>query len=490
MAAALKPGLLRLGDLLGPTAGAHANLEIRDLVLDSRQVGPGAAFVALPGARTHGLAFAREALARGASIVLYEPAGADHGAPEPSIAIPGLGRRLGELAQAFFGRFVPAPKIAGITGTNGKTTVAYLVAGAATRLGPACAYVGTLGYGVPPDLTEHALTTPDCLTLHRELADVAAPRVAMEVSSHALEQDRIAGLSFDCAVFTNLTREHLDQHGSMDAYGRAKARLFSRSEIRCAVLNLDSPFAATLERALGAAVEPIGTSLHGAPAALGGRLQSLGLSGLELEVTGRFGRASLRSPLVGEFNAENLLLALAVLLSWELPLGACCTALSDCPAPPGRMQVVSYEAGTPTVVVDYAHTPDALARVLTSLRELGRGRLWCVFGCGGERDPGKRAPMGRVAATLADEIVLTDDNPRGEDPARIVADIRAGIDEGRPLRIEHARAAAIAYAIGAAAPADTVLIAGKGHERWQLTGTGKRPFSDQAAALAALEARS
>lgn len=490
MAAALKLEGRRLGDLLGAAAGAHANLCVRDLVLDSRQVEPGAAFIAVPGARAHGLSFAAEALARGAVVVLYEPSADAPAAPQPSVAVPELGRRIGELARAFFASPAAAPAIAGITGTNGKTTVAYLVAEAATRLGPACAYIGTLGYGVPPTLTEHALTTPDCLSLHREIAALATPRVAMEVSSHALAQDRISGLCFDSAVFTNLTREHLDAHGDMDAYGRAKARLFTRSEIRHAVLNLDDPFAATLQSALVAGSARIGTSLRAAAGAdLTGSVRDLGLQGLSIGVGGRFGRAQLRSSLIGGFNAENLLLALGVLLAWDLPLDVCCAALSACPAPPGRMQVLGGAAGAPTVVIDYAHTPDALERVLAGLRAAGTGRLWCVFGCGGERDPGKRPLMGRAAAALADTVVLTDDNPRAEDPERIVAEIRSGIEAGAQVRVEHARDAAIAYAIAAAGAGDTVLIAGKGHERRQLTAAGPRPFSDRAAALAALEAR-
>jgi UDP-N-acetylmuramoyl-L-alanyl-D-glutamate--2,6-diaminopimelate ligase len=488
MAAALKETAMRLGDLLGPAAGAHAQLPVRDLVLDSRQAGHGAAFVAVAGSRTHGLAFAGDALARGASIVLYEPSAAYPRPPEPSLAVEGLGGRLGEFARAFFGQ--PASRIAGITGTNGKTTVACVLAQALTRLDPACGYIGTLGFGVPPALREHALTTPDCFSLHRELAELAVPRVAMEVSSHALAQDRVAGLDFDCAAFTNLSREHLDQHGDQASYGEAKARLFAREDIRFAVVNLDDAFSETLAERLGAGTVLLGTSLRGAPgAALSARVDDRGLGGLALDVSGRFGAASLASSLIGEFNAENLLVALGVMLGWGLPLAESAAALSACRPPPGRMQIIAAGAREPTVIVDYAHTPDALERALRVLRRVADGRLWCVFGCGGERDPGKRAPMGAAAAKLADRIVLTDDNPRDEDPAAIVAAIRAGIGAHPRVEIEHDRGAAIARAVRGAGARDVVLIAGKGHETWQTVGGAKRPFSDEAAARAALEDR-
>ena len=481
MSAALTAAAMTLGDLLGPGAAGHAAMEIRDLVIDSRQVTPGAAFLAVPGGARHGLDFAAEALERGAAIVLYAP-DADHSeVPEPSLAIPGLGDRLGDLARAFFAPDGERPDVLGVTGTNGKTTVAWLVANAMAERGAACGYIGTLGFGPPADLEPHALTTPDCLSLHRQVAAMGLPRVALEVSSHALAQDRIAGLEIAAAAFTNLTRDHLDHHGDFGAYGDAKARLFTRPGLARAVLNGDDPFAARVLRDLPEGCESVLTSQHGRPDAdIVGRCRLRGLSGLELEVNGRYGSATLVSPLIGEFNGENLLLAAGALVAWGLPLTDACAALAECTSPPGRMEVHGGTGGQPWVVVDYAHTPDALERALATLAAAAPGELWCVFGCGGERDRGKRPEMGAAAARSAQHIVLTDDNPRGEDPAAIVADIRAGVEAHPDVAIVHSREQAIARAVAAAGDGDVVLVAGKGHETSQTAADGQRPFDDRA----------
>lgn len=487
MSAAITAAAMTLGDLLGPGAAGHAAMEIRDLVIDSRQVTPGAAFLAVPGGTRHGLDFAAEALERGAAIVIYAPAADRREIPEPSLAVPGLDARLGDLARAFFAADAEPPDVLGVTGTNGKTTVAWLAANAMAELGAACGYVGTLGFGPPADLEPHALTTPDCLSLHREVAAMGLPRVALEVSSHALAQDRIAGLQIAVAAFTNLTRDHLDHHGDFEAYGDAKARLFTRPGLGKAVLNGDDPFAARLLRDLPAGCEPILTSQRGRPDAdLIGRCRFKTLSGLELEIRGRRGSATIESSLVGDFNAENLLLAAGALVAWELPLTDACAALAECKPPPGRMEVYGRTAGQPWVVVDYAHTPDALERVLATLAAAVPGELWCVFGCGGERDRGKRPQMGAVAARSAQHIVLTDDNPRGEDPAAIIADIRAGIDAHADVAIVHSREQAIARAIATAGDGDVVLVAGKGHETSQVLDGGQRPFDDRAVVADAL----
>ena len=489
MAAALTVQPKTLGDLLGAAAGRYAELPISDLVLDSRQVTSGAAFIALAGAREHGLKFAAEALARGAVVVLYEPSDAHAQVPEPSIALPGLRGRLAELARKFFS-FATEPTITGVTGTNGKTTVAYLLAQALSRPQRPCAYIGTLGFGVPPKLTPHALTTPDCLTLHRELAQLAATRVAMEVSSHALAQDRIAGLKFHTAAFTNLTRDHLDEHGDFASYGRAKARLFRLPGLAHAIVNANDPFAANLANGLGPSTQLLRTSLHGLkPAELVGRIRQSGLTGIELDLTGRFGAARLASKLVGDFNAENLLVALGVLLAQGMPLAAAAEALSNARAAPGRMEVLGGPPDQPWVVIDYAHTPDALQRTLTTLKASVHGELWCVFGCGGERDRGKRPLMGEIAGRLADRVVLTDDNPRGEDPAHIVSEIRVGSSGHPHLAVTHDRRAAINAAVGQARPGDVVLVAGKGHESVQWIGGQARAFSDRAVATEALGRR-
>jgi UDP-N-acetylmuramoyl-L-alanyl-D-glutamate--2,6-diaminopimelate ligase len=468
-----------LGELLGKAAGGYSRLAITDLTLDSRTVRPGAAFVALRGSREHGVKYARAALDAGAAIVLYEP-GEGAGEPaEPCLAVPGLKARLGELARAFF---MPgaAVTIVGVTGTNGKTTVAYLLAQVLSQPQRPCAYVGTLGYGVPPAITGHSLTTPDCLTLHRELAELGAPRVAMEVSSHALNQERIAGLTFHTAVFTNLTRDHLDEHGDLESYGEAKRKLFTIPGLKAAVLNADDAYAATIAAGLAPGCTLVRTSVRSSAVELSARLERSTLGGVELAVSGKFGTARLVSKLIGSFNAENLLSALGALLAQGMALPAACAALGVAKPAPGRMEVLGGPPDKPWVVVDYAHTPDALQRVLTTLEDAATGELWCVFGCGGDRDRGKRPMMGAVAADLADRIVLTDDNPRSEDPAAIVDDIRAGVGDHPRVSVIHDRRAAIAAAIERARPGDVVLLAGKGHEAEQIVSGERRAFSDRA----------
>jgi UDP-N-acetylmuramoyl-L-alanyl-D-glutamate--2,6-diaminopimelate ligase len=481
MMAALATRERTLGDLLGPAAGRYAGLAITDLTLDSRAVRPGAAFVALRGSRDHGLKYAQQALERGAAIVLYEPSIDSSEAPQPSLAVPALSARLGELARAFYAR-AAEPSIVGVTGTNGKTTVAYLLAQALSQPQRPCAYVGTLGYGVPPAITAHALTTPDVLTLHRELAELGAPRVAMEVSSHALKQERIAGLAFHTAVFTNLTRDHLDEHGDLASYGEAKRKLFTIPGLSYAVLNADDVFAATIANGLPPGCTLVRTSVRATAVELSARIRRSTLSGVELEVAGKFGAARLKSKLIGAFNAENLLSALGALLAQGMALREACAALEAAKPAPGRMDVLGGPPSRPWVVVDYAHTPDALQRVLTALESSVTGELWCVFGCGGDRDRGKRPMMGAVAADLADRIVLTDDNPRSEDPARIVEDIRAGLGDHPRVSVIHDRRAAIASAIERARSGDVVLVAGKGHEAQQVIGAERRAFSDRAVA--------
>lgn len=468
-----------LGDLLGSAAGSYARLAITDLTLDSRQAGPGAAFVAVPGQREHGLSFARQALGRGAAIVLYEPSGAHAAPPEPCLAVPNLKARLGELARAFYST-AAMPTLVGVTGTNGKTTVAYLLAQVLSQPQRPCGYVGTLGYGVPPALTAHGFTTPDTLTLHRELAELGAPRVAMEVSSHALNQDRVAGLSFHTAIFTNLTRDHLDEHGNLASYGDAKRRLFKIPGLKYAVLNADDPFAATIAADLPQGCTVVRTSMRSSSVELWARLKRADLTGVELDVAGAFGTGRLTSKLIGAFNAENLLSALGALVAQGMPLPAACAALGAAQPAPGRMEVLGGPPDKPWVVVDYAHTPDALFRVLTTLEAAFVGELWCVFGCGGDRDRGKRPLMGAVVADLADRIVLTDDNPRSEDPEAIVEDIREGIGDHPRVNVVHDRRIALKTAIERARPGDVVLVAGKGHETEQLVGSERRAFSDRA----------
>jgi UDP-N-acetylmuramoyl-L-alanyl-D-glutamate--2,6-diaminopimelate ligase len=281
-------------------------------------------------------------------------------------------------------------------------------------------------------------------------------------------------------VFTNLTRDHLDEHGDLMSYGEAKRKLFAIPGLEFAVLNADDAFAATIAAGLPAGCTLVRTSLRNSALELHGRLERSGLDGVELSVSGKFGSARFTSTLIGAFNAENLLSALGALLAQGMTLQAACTALAAAKAAPGRMEVLGGGPRRPWVVIDYAHTPDALQRVLTTLESAASGELWCVFGCGGDRDRGKRPMMGAVAADLADRIVLTDDNPRSEDPARIVDDIRGGVGDHPLVSVIHDRRAAIATAVERARPGDVVLVAGKGHESEQLVGHERRDFSDRA----------
>jgi UDP-N-acetylmuramoyl-L-alanyl-D-glutamate--2,6-diaminopimelate ligase len=478
-----------------------ADIRVTDVALDSRSVRPGALFLACRGAARHGLAFADQAVAAGARAILYE---SDPGAELPPAALEAVRsgsvyaaaiERLSQQAGAIAGRFFGEPSerltVAAITGTNGKTTSAYLLAQAFERAGRPAGYLGTLGAGVPGAIRSFGLTTADAVSVQRQLAELGAlgaECVAMEVSSHALEQGRVNGVRFRAAAFTNLTRDHLDFHGSMEAYGAAKARLFER-ELDARVLNIDDRFGLELarrfERAAGRLIvttRRVGgpgsdTRLAGAEFVRADDVVALA-AGSSLTIESSWGQARLTVPLIGDFNVENVLTVVGVLLSQAVPLERVAAVLGACAAPPGRMQIVTAPPGSPLAVVDYAHTPDALAKALRACRAHCRGKLRVVFGCGGGRDPGKRPLMGRAARELADEVVLTDDNPRHEDPQRIVADILEGMVSRAGVRVEHDRAAAIRGALGRSTAGDAVLIAGKGHEDCQVVGDERRPFSD------------
>jgi UDP-N-acetylmuramoyl-L-alanyl-D-glutamate--2,6-diaminopimelate ligase len=495
---------MRLPALLhGMTAAPVPDLRIEDVALDSRQVRPGGLFLACRGDRQHGLAHLADAIAAGALAVAYESDQAvgladELPAPVPLIAVDRLGARASLIADRFFGAPSRVLDVTGITGTNGKTTVSWLLARAIGRLGRRCGLIGTLGTGFADALNAGELTTPDAVTTQRALAglrDQAASAVAMEVSSHALVQHRVRGVRFSTAVFTNLSRDHLDYHGNMETYGNAKALLFTDCAPARAVINSDDAFATELLPRLSARTKVITVGRRAPPRgpAHGCRHLAIGnisprLDGLDVEVSGDFGHARLHLPLIGGFNAANAALVVAVLLAGGDELDAACDALRDVDAPPGRMQRAGGAGLAPLVVVDYAHTPDALAHTLDALRAHTSGRVICVFGCGGERDVGKRALMGEVASGRADAIVLTDDNPRGESPEAIVGDIVAGVPSPQAVLIEHDRRRAIRLAIGMATPQDVVLVAGKGHEAYQQRGIKRVPFSDYAEVRAALAA--
>ena len=479
----------RLDELLAGVAPAPP-VEVAGLALDSRTVAPGDAFFALKGGRGHGLEHAGEAAARGARAILWDPAEGEQPAAAatalPLVAVRELRDRLGGIADRFYGMPSSRLTVAGVTGTNGKTTCAWLLAAAVGRLARRGAYLGTLGAGFPPEVERGALTTPDVISLHRQLrafADAGATHVAMEVSSHALDQRRLDGVRMRVAAFCNLTRDHLDYHGTMERYAAAKERLFRLPGLEHAVINVGDPVGARFAAALAPGVELTAVAVGGdAPAAARcfvhvGRVRAAA-GGLELDLAGHFGARRLRSRLIGAFNAENLAVTLGVLLAWQFDADAALAALGDCAAPPGRMEAYRLPSGA-LGVVDYAHTPDALAKALAAVRAHARGRVLVVFGCGGERDPGKRPLMGEAAERLADRVIVTDDNPRGEDADAIVAMILRGMRRPGAALIERDRARAIDAAIAEARAGDAVLVAGKGHEDCQIVGHERRPFSDR-----------
>jgi UDP-N-acetylmuramoyl-L-alanyl-D-glutamate--2,6-diaminopimelate ligase len=382
----------------------------------------------------------------------------------------------------------PVPAfLVGVTGTNGKTSVTQWVAQALNARGRKCAVVGTLGNGFPDSLVPGPNTTPGAHVLRELLPDLVrqgAKACAMEVSSIGLHQGRVADLHFDVAVFTNLTRDHLEYHGSMEAYASEKARLFDICD--CAVLNLDDPFGAELARRLRGRIPTLGYTLENADGA-DGVLRATGLTETGAGLAFTLDGTRYAAPLVGRFNAANLLAVIGALLAGDETPEDIAAVLPGLQPPAGRMQAIGGE-DAPLVVVDYAHSPDALEKVLTTLRGTAAargGQLVCVFGCGGDRDPGKRPLMGAVAERLADAAVLTSDNPRSEDPQEIIAAIRAGMT--RQPAVEPDRKAAIAAAVSAADVRDVVLLAGKGHEPYQEVAGRRLPFSDIEAARAALE---
>jgi UDP-N-acetylmuramoyl-L-alanyl-D-glutamate--2,6-diaminopimelate ligase len=402
---------------------------------------------------------------------------------------------MGEIANRFFDYPSRAVRVVGVTGTNGKTTVAWLLAQCLQRLGRPSGYAGTLGYGMNDVDVAEGMTTPDVIELHRRLAefrDAGANFAVIEVSSHALAQHRIDGVAVDSALFTNLSRDHLDYHGDMQAYAEAKAALFLDAGPARRIVNMDTEFGTELASRCGP--EAITVSMNFDRVANGRpyvfvRSVVAKQDGSEIAIRSSWGDGSVWLPIPGDFNVANAVLVLAFLLSEGVPFDEAKAALSQVTAPPGRMQRVAVGSG-PDVYVDYAHTPNALEVALRALRPHCRGELWCVFGCGGDRDSGKRPLMARVAEQLADRIVVTSDNPRSEDAGEIITAIVDGFSDQEQATIIEDRATAIAWAIGNTAVEDVVLLAGKGHENYQLTGDQRRDFSDYGVAVANLRIRS
>jgi len=491
-----------LAGLLGGLASLPRDVEISDLTQDGRAAGPGSAFLAVHGTKEHGLKYAPQAVANGARAVLWEPAPVAQVPDLPSDIVIAPVERLREHASTIADRFFAAPSaamsVAGITGTNGKTTCAYLLSQALEHAGRPAAYMGTIGTGRPGALSASALTTGDAVTVQRTLAQLratGAANVAMEVSSHAIDQWRVGAVRFRTAAFTNLTRDHLDYHGTMEHYAATKAKLFAREDLKSRVINVDDAFGRQLvmdPRGRGRlVVTSRGHQSHARSAAGFARAMHVALSraGIEIEFDSSWGAGAFTSPLVGDFNVDNLLTVLGVLLDWELTIDQATRALRAVRAAPGRMETFGGTPELPLVIVDYAHTPDALRKALLAARAHRERSLTVVFGCGGDRDPGKRPMMGAIAAELADGVVLTDDNPRTESPRAIVEGIAAGIPAGRQYAIESDREAAIRKAVLEASPRDVVVVAGKGHEDYQIYGEERRAFSDQKVVGAALVQR-
>lgn len=465
------------------------------LVNDSREVHPGDVFVAVPGSQSDGRDYIDVALGSGAALILChcDEDAQRHSQDPRVIHLVGLKARLGHFGQQLFD--VPETmQVVGVTGTNGKSSVTHYIAALSEALGHKCGVIGTLGAGRLGRLQDVGLTTPGPLALQAYLGEMAADgvtRVAMEVSSHALDQQRLEGCPLEAGVYTNLSRDHLDYHGSMAAYAAAKAALFKREELSLAVVNANDGLARLMLAGLrpGVRVLAVGDDEATTLRVLDWQPHETGQRALIAGPAGEFG---LSLELMGRFNLDNLLLAMAVLYGLGEDLDALAELASQISAVPGRMQLLA-RPGQPSVVIDYAHTPDALSNALTALRaHLGnRGRLWCVFGCGGDRDNGKRPQMAQVAESLADEIIVTDDNPRHERAEVIREQIVAGLTPAgrQSARAVAGRQRAIEYAVSTAASDDVILIAGKGHEPYQEIAGVRHSFSDVAVAEAVLDLR-
>lgn len=463
------------------------SLSVLDVDQDSRSVGPGALFVARSGAKSDGLRYLDAAVRRGAAAVMVS---SEASLPElacPVLRVRDVAKAMSFAAEAVHGYPSRALSLAGVTGTNGKTTTSWLVQRTLERLGLRCGRLGTLGFEINGHAEETHLTTPEADGVSRSLAlmrQLDATHGVMEVSSVALSSGRVEALSFDVAAFSNLTHDHLDFHGTFDAYRDAKARLFQELTPRVAVLNVDDDFgrwlsahtrARVISVGMGEACDVSGSGLTASPGGVGGTL-------------GVLGRAlGLQTRLVGRHNAENLMLAFGIMAAFDVDLEAAATAVADIDAVPGRLERCDGPGDDCVVLVDYAHTPDALQRVLAAIDAGPAGRIICVFGCGGERDPAKRFPMGKAVGEGAQLAILTNDNPRGESPEVIASAVELGLRAAAAdYEVCLDRAKAIERAVSLAAPGDVVLIAGKGHETYQLIGASTLAFDDREQARLAL----
>jgi UDP-N-acetylmuramoyl-L-alanyl-D-glutamate--2,6-diaminopimelate ligase len=479
-----------LSELLRGLADAP-EIPVSGIASDSRRLKSGFLFLACEGISSHGLDYLSEARNAGVSAVAWDAstatAPADIGVP--MIAVENLATHLGEISNRYYGNPSRKLKTVGVTGTNGKTTVAWLIAQCLQRLDDHCAYLGTLGFGIDELQGAAGMTTPAAVELHGHLADFleqGATHAAIEVSSHALSQGRVDGVQFDAVLFTNLTRDHLDYHGDMRSYFESKALLFLEHAANSKIINLDSEFGTELAARCGQDVVTVSTHFdrvaNDRPYVFV-RSVVANENGSDVTITSSWGDGKFSLPLPGDFNVANAAIVLAYLLTTGTGLEQACDVLQLVDAPPGRMQQISTTGSA--LYVDYAHTPNAIESALRALRPHCRGKLWCVFGCGGDRDTGKRPLMGKLAERLADEVIITTDNPRHEDPKKIIDEILAGFSGADDATIIEDRAAAIAWTIANAGPADVVLIAGKGHEDYQEVGSDRHVLSDYALAVAA-----
>ena len=476
------------------TSEPVADIEIIDITSNSRTVGQGCLFIALRGINSQGIDFAKDAVKSGAVAVMYDAqdeycvrrvALLSKQVATHWIGIEGLDRVNGEVVSRFYGDPGRYLKIIGITGTDGKTSVTHLIAQALVQLGKKVASIGTLGYGIGIELDPASHTTPDAVTLQSYLHQFHQQKcdyVIMEVSSHALQQYRVSGCQFDIAVLTNLGRDHLDYHQDMDQYASAKGRLFREFDLSARVINTDDEFG----RQLSHEFKSGGMIRYSAsPSAKKGDAEVYLLNskvtaqGLEVHVATPIGEIHASTALMGAFNIDNILACISSLVASGLELPQIQWAVTGLQPIPGRMEKFSGGSNRATAVIDFAHTEQALRACLTTSRDYTSGQLWCVFGCGGDRDQGKRQGMGRAAEELADRIIITDDNPRTEDPQQIVSEIQKGLMHPDKACVLHNRQAAIEYALTEAKIGDLVVIAGKGHEAEQIIGHQRFPFSDR-----------
>ncbi len=470
------------------SVSAEADRDISGLTLDSRQVMDGYLFLAVKGTQLAGGRFIRDAVTRGAAAVLID---ADTTSETirweqgvPVIAVAQLQKKMHLLAAGFYDHPADKLKLIGVTGTNGKTSCTHFIAQIMQSQQMPCGIVGTLGCGMYGDLVETGLTTPDVVTLQKKLDDfvqAGAKVVAMEVSSHGIDQGRVDGLAFDIGVFTNLTQDHLDYHGTMEAYADVKFRFLNEFSVKHLIINADdacgASWAARLAEHRSVYTFSVSKLETAAENAIYCENVKLKLTGIQANVCTPWGHGQLVLPLVGQFNLSNALASLAALCISGIPLPAVLTAFRQIKPVPGRMQSLGGN-GKPVVVVDYAHTPDALEKTLQALRHHTPGKLICVFGCGGDRDPAKRPLMAKIAESGADRVFVTNDNPRREDPEKILHDIMQGFGHPSAIEVELDRAKAIQKSIQSAAASDCVLIAGKGAEHYQQIGDNRIPFDD------------